>query len=45
VESAVGRKGGAQCFKKKVLEEEEIGVKLYRALTEEKETQTERNGR
>lgn len=45
MESAVGRKGGAQGFEKQVLEEEEIRVRLYRALTEEKETRTERNGR
>lgn len=34
-----------QGFKKQVLEEEEIRVRLYSALTEEKETQNERNGR
>lgn len=34
----VGRKGGGQGFKKQVLEEEEIRVRLYRALTKEKET-------
>lgn len=45
MESGVGGKGGAQGFQKQVLEEEEIGVRLYRASTKEEEMGTERSGR